>query len=72
VPIVTGVCITLTMDFWKENKFQFLSLFYLKTFVSLIFHIIRKFHLQKVGVAAVFLLIKVVSKFDFEHSLDKR
>jgi hypothetical protein len=29
-------CIILTIDFWKETKFQFLSLFYPKTFVSLI------------------------------------
>ena len=31
----------------------------------------EKFHLQKVGVTKVFLLVKVVSDFDFGHFLEK-
>ena len=31
----------------------------------------EKFHLQKVGVTEVFLLVKVVSDFDFGHFLEK-
>ena len=54
------------------TKLQLLSLFPPKTFVFTIWSVGRKFHLQKVGVAAVFLLTKMMSKFDFWHSLDKR
>ena len=48
--------------------FTFLS----KNIVFCKISVVKKFRLQKVGVAAVFLLIKVVSKFDFGHFLDKR
>ena len=49
-------CIIFTIDFQKETKFQFLSIFYPKTFVSPMWSVVQKFSLQKVGVAAVFYL----------------
>lgn len=51
--------------FQKEPNFQFLSIFYPKTFVAPIWNVIE-------SVAAVFLLTKLVSKFNLGHFLDKR
>ena len=42
-----------------------------KKFISPKRFIREKFRLQKVGVTEVFLLVKVVSDFDFGHFLEK-
>jgi hypothetical protein len=41
-----------------------------KKFISQIWNVRIKFCLQKVGVAAVFLIVKVVSTFYFDQFLD--
>ena len=42
-----------------------------KKFITAKWCIREKFRLQKVGVTEVFLLVKVVSDFDFGHFLEK-
>lgn len=65
-------CIILTIYFRNETKFNFLHFFFQKH-SSLQFEASdEKFCLLMVGVAAVFFLIKVMSKFHFRHFLDKK
>ena len=60
----------MTVDFGNEVNTHFWSLCFPKSAVKQIWSIRQIFGLQKVGVAAVFLLLKVVSKFDFGHFLE--
>lgn len=68
----TGVLFQLSITQKKLNSNSFHFFFQICTFIVQKGSVGEKFLLQKAGVAAAFLSIKAVSKFNFGHFLGKK